>query len=358
MPGTYDADTRTVRLTTAWDGHQHLPTATVIHLVVNDLLSQNSFPGAHLPEMVDLAVIATGLGVVQSHLDLVSQSASFWDPTAWEVLPPPFLDAQKSAYAHALAAWVREETAPAWSAELTGQVSAPMSKSLKFLTKTRDSFFAGSEKGLAQFTPAQWQEVAATDLLSAQVIGLRHCFVPPENSDADQIKSGWAALLIERFRSRSVHVVLHAIGAAERGAIDDPAVIDELVILAEHRDDVVKAKAMLALTQMGRLASESLELAARMLDSSEKFVTFAGLFAMASTDEVPDQAMPALDRAFSRALANCDQELINLFANGYKNWMADPAEYFHELFAERSPEYVEIAIEALETSNASLVSLE
>lgn len=362
MPGSFDANTRTITLTTQWDGSQALPVATAIHFVIVDLLVQSDFPGAHLPEIVDAAAIATGLGIPRSQIDLVSKSGAFWDSTAWEILPPPFLGAQKAAYALAMAAWARQEKSPAWARELTTEIVGPMNKSIKFLSKTNDSFFGSSldstNTALSDYEQEQWLQLASSKLESSQIIGLRHCVIDPDREDAGALQSQWSDLLIDKFRSNSKDIVLHAIAAAERGKIESPKIADELVVLAENRDDAIKAKAMLALTRMGKLDSVALELAAQMLESREKFVLFAGLFALTSSKEVSDQAMPLLDRAFARALANCDQEFVSLFATGYSSWVADPAAHFHGLFEEHSPEYLEIALEALQNVGDQFVSLD
>ncbi len=357
MPGTYDADTRTITLTSQWDGTQSLSVATVINFVVVDLLTQSEFPGTHLPEIVDLAVIATGLGVPRCQIDLVSKSGTFWDTTAWEVLPPPFVGAQKAAYALAMVSWVRQEKSPPWKDELTTEIAGPMNKSLKHLFKTGDSFFPGPEKPIANFSQQQWLQLANETTVSSQIIGLRHCINAPENSDAHW-QSQWADVLIENFRSNNNDLILHSIAAVERGRIEDPRIGDELVVLAEHRADRVKAKAIIALTRIGKLDSTGMEMAAKMLDSREKFVIFAGVLALSSTDEVPEQALPSLDRALARSLANCDQEFINLFASGYRQWVADPAEHFRGLFEADSPEYLEIALDALEGVGEQFVSIE
>jgi hypothetical protein len=361
LPGSYDADTRTITLTTQWEGSQPLSVATAIHYVVVDLLVQNNFPGAHLPEFVDVAVIATGLGILRSQIDLVSKSGAFWDTTAWEILPPPFLGAQKAAYAHAMAAWVRKERSPAWTNELTTEIVGPMSKSLKFLLKTNDAFFdcspATSKTALASYEHEQWLHLASSKLESSQIIGLRHCVIDPAWDDAVALQSQWSNLLVDKFRSNSKDVVLHAIAAVERGKIASPQIADELIALVENRDDAIRAKAILALTSIEKLDSVAMGLAARMLDSREDFLIFAGLQALSWSKEVSDQAMPLLDRAFARALANCDQEFIDQFATGYSRWLADPAAHFHGLFEEDSPEYLEIALEALNDVGEQLVSL-
>ena len=169
MPGAYDADTRTITLTTQWDGRQPLAVATAIHFIIVDLLVQSHFPGAHLPEIVDAAAIATGLGILRSQIDLVSQTEHFWDSTAWEILPPPFLGAQKAAYALALSAWVRKEKSPAWAGELTTELIGPMNKSLKFLSKTNDTFFDGAPEDPSTVLALQTSTVAAIGQLKVGV---------------------------------------------------------------------------------------------------------------------------------------------------------------------------------------------
>jgi len=362
LPGSYDADARTITLTTQWDGRQSLSVATVIHFVIVDLLVQSDFPGAHLPEIVDAAAIATGLGILRSQIDLVSKSGKFWDSTAWEVLPPPFLSAQKAAYALALSAWIRQEKSPAWAHELTSEIIGPMNKSLKFLTKTDDAFFERSpendSRALANYEPQQWLQLASSKRESSQIIGLRHCTIDPEQDDTGALQSQWSDLLIDKFRSNKRDVVLHAIAAVERAKIDSPQIMDELIVLAENRDDEIKAKAMLTLTHMGKLDSVAMELAARMLDSREKFVIYAGVAALSSSKAVSDQSVPLLDRAFTRALSNCDQEFVDLLAIGYSKWLEDPVAHFHDLFEEHSPDHLEIALEALKAGAQHLVSLD
>ncbi len=349
-------------LTTQWDGTQPLSVATAIHFVIVDLLVQSDFPGAHLPEIVDAAAIATGLGILRSQIDLVNQSGAFWDSTAWEVLPPPFLSAQKTAYALAMAAWIRKEKSPSWANELTTEITGPMNKSLKFLSKTDDSFFdlsiAATQTPLANYNQEQWLELGSSKQVSSQIIGLRHCLIDSKEDDSDAMRSRWSELLVNKFRSGGRDVVLHAIAAAERGKIVSPQIVEELIFLVENRDDLIKAKALMALTHMGRLNSVALDLAQRMLDSREKFVRYAALLALSSSNEVSDQSLPLLDREFTRALSNCDQEFVNLFATGYSRWLSDPAAHFNGLFAEHSPEYLEIALEALEGVGQQLVSLD
>ena len=118
-----------------------LVVATLIHGVVNDMLYQSTFNQPHFPELVELAVVGTGLGVLRSNLVLVKKVSGFWDSTHWHMAPPPFLNVQSLAYANALAAWSRDEAAPDWMNDLNSEVKRPMKRSLKYLFKTGDSFF-------------------------------------------------------------------------------------------------------------------------------------------------------------------------------------------------------------------------
>ena len=115
--------------------------AALINFVVSDMLHQNNFSYAHFPELVDLAVIGTGLGTVRANVALVNNKGSYWDTTHWLAMPKPFLGAQSLAYAMAIVAWCRDEHDPQWSSNLPAEIKGPMKKSLKYLNKTNDSFF-------------------------------------------------------------------------------------------------------------------------------------------------------------------------------------------------------------------------
>ena len=158
-----------------------------------------------------------------------------------------------------------------------------MTRSLMALPKTRARCWP--------YKHQQWLQLASSKLESAQIIGLRHCIIDPDSDNAAAMRTQWSGVLVDKFRSNCKDVVLHAIAAVERGMVESPEIADELVVLSENRDDAIKAKAMLALTRLGKLDSTTLELAARMLDSREKFVTFAGLDALCSSNEVSDQAL-------------------------------------------------------------------
>ena len=149
--------------------------ATLIHGVVNDMLYQSTFNQPHFPELVELAVVGTGLGVLRSNLVLVKKVAGFWDSTHWHMAPPPFLNIQSLAYANALAAWSRDEAAPDWLNDLNSEVKRPMKRSLKYLFKTGDSFF-NPQQGQHRLNPPddQWWELMQHPSASTQVIAIRH----------------------------------------------------------------------------------------------------------------------------------------------------------------------------------------
>ena len=334
-----------------------LTMASLISGVVSDLLCQNNFGNFNVPELVDLAVVGLGLGLPQSQIGFVNSAGSHWDSTRWENNPRPFLDRPAVAYASALAAWIRDGEGAQWINELPGDVKNPMRKSLKYLLKTNDSFFqATTSKSLGDFSTNDWQSLAATNSISNQIVAIRH--LEFRNPLSRQLE----ALLLEKLRTSNRALLIHAIDATERLHVNGEPIVsepifDELRLLVEHRDDEVRAKAICALTKLAQLDESTISLGAKMLNSDVRYVVFAGVFSLASLSSVPDQILPHADRAFQRALQTCDFEFIGLFAAAYHRWLDDPATYFENLFQEDSPEFLEMALDALQNVREQLVAL-
>ncbi|MFK8112537.1 MAG: hypothetical protein AB8B91_10055 [Rubripirellula sp.] len=331
-----------------------LASATLINGVMCDLLSNSGFQFFHYPELVDIAVVASGLGVLRSQLSFVQKGGSHWDPTQWEAAPRPFLNIQPLAYTNALTAWVRGDSNPIWAKELEGELRRPMLKSLKFLTKTNDSFFQRStadERLLVQ-SQSSWWDLASSPLASQQVVALRHL------NSAEDLTDDRLALLLKKLQVNDRAIVLHAIAAVERLSCTDDKIIAELRGLVNDHNEEVRSKSMCALALLERLDDISVDIAADMLDSSVKHNVFAGLYAFCSLDSVPEHALPAIDRGFQRALKACDYEFIGLYAAGYRRWLADPTAYVTEMLEQNSPEYLQVAREAITGAPQELVTLE
>lgn len=330
-----------------------LTAATLIHGVVSDLLHQRSFSYAHFPEVVDLAVICTGLGTVQSGFSFVKQVGSFWDSTYWDAHPRPFLDTQSLAYANAVAAWIRNDQDPGWVKELPSDIKRPMKKSLKYLFKTNDSFFHPSTARQSLLKQAQddWLRLAGQSSMSTQVVAIRH--LEPSEQLSDQRES----LLLDKLQSPSRAIVLHSISAVESLKITNEHVVNELKSLIENRDDEIRAKAIIALTKIAQLDEMATGVAAKMVDSGVRYVVFAGMFALCSLESVSDQVLRVAERGFSRALQTCDYDFIGLFAAGFNRWLEDPQYHFEQLFQDNEPEYLEIAIEALQNIREQSIAL-
>ena len=322
------------------------------------MLHQNDFAFANYPEITDIAVVGTGLGMLQSNLNFVNNSGTFWDTTAWDIFPRPFLDAKSMAYALALSAWIREDDDPLWVRELPGEVKRPMQKSLKFLLKSNDSFFKlSNERQVTLDQPqADWLAFASEESATTQVIAIRH-FQPDGKVDAEL-----EALLMEKMKSSNLAIMLQSIDAAERLkmgsdiAEQDP-VIEELGVLIEFPNDEVRAKAMCSLTRLAQLNDASINVAVRLLDGNAKHIVFSGIYALGSQDSVPENALPPANRGFVRALQKCDYEFVGLFAAAFNRWMEDPQNHIRTLLEEDSPEYVEIGLEALQQVQDQLVAL-
>ncbi len=356
LPGRYDATNRSITLDQQIDNDPALGIATLIHGVVCDLLSQNKFAGAHLPELVDLAVVGTGLGMIRNSISLVAKHPNSWDSTQWELSPRPFLDGPSIAYTNAIAAWVRQEPSPAWAKELPGDLKRPMQKSLKFLLKTNDCFFQPRLKQtLLSQTQSEWWQLAASPTTSNQVIALRHLQSSVMPDDEQE------SLILDKLRSPSAAITLNAIAAVERMAAQEPsiageAIVTELRTLTDHRDDEVRAKSMCALAGLGALDEATVETATDMLDDHQKHLVFAGLFALCTRDSVSEESVQAVDRCFVRLLRACDYDFADLITAGYRRWLTDPESHLQDLF-QNSPEHLTIALETLQNVPQRLVPL-
>ena len=333
------------------DEDPKLAAATVINAVVADLLYLSNFQYPDYPELVDLAVVATGLGVLRSRFGFVNKSGAFWDSTQWMAFPRPFLDAHGMAYTNAVAAWARDESAPEWAADLT-EVKRPMRSSLKFLHKTGCSFFQPSQaKSLLGRPQSEWWQVAASGTPCQQVVALRHL------ASDDSLSGDQEQLLSQKLQSNNRAIALHAVDAAARLNASSDDVVRGLRELVSDNDEELRSKSMCVVTQLGLLDQASIDTAADMLDSSTRHNVFAGLYALASQDSVPDYILPPVDRAFKRALKACDYEFVGLFIEAYKRWNPDPQAYLQELLQDDSPEYLQIATDALEGTPQEVVSI-
>ncbi|MEM7314586.1 MAG: hypothetical protein AAF497_15680 [Planctomycetota bacterium] len=330
--------------------------ATLINGVVCDLLHQNSFASAHLPERVDLTVTGTGLGMIRNNISLVKKLKTYWDSTQWELFPRPFLDCQSLAYANAIAAWARDDARPEWASDLPSDLKRSMRNSLKFLLKTSDSFFhPHAKRSLLAQSQSEWWKLAASASASKQVIAIRHL-----ESDG-RLNGQQESLLLEKLRSANLAIVLNAIEASERMTLHEQpvaseSVVRELITLADHHDHEVRAKAMCALARHGKLDETTVEIAAMMLDDNLRHLVFAGAYALSTLDSVPDHVLPPFDRCFVRMLRDCDYELIDLFVASYKRWLDDPQAHLEGLL-QNSSEYLPIALETLHKATDELVQI-
>ncbi len=354
MPGNYDAEKRTITLESEFQSEPELTVATLVNFIMRDFLTQQGFQFSQLPEAVDVAVVACGLGMPQGQLSMVNDSGNFWDPTAWEIGAKPFLDTQSIAYAFALASRVRHESAPTWFVDLPNAVAGPMKKSIKYLSKTNDCFFdldtvttEMTLKGLVdRATPG-----SKTVGNSTTIVAMKH--FQPDESLLPKMES----VVENSLRGVNRDVVLHAINAASEIKSFAANVVDELKLNCESSDDLVRAKSMAAIGQLGKLDSDTVPLAAKMLDSKTDFVVFSGLTALMSQPAVDDSVITATDRGFKRALQTCNYQFVGLFAAAYRLWLEDPHQHFYDLLAEDSPEYLQIAINALDENKEQFVGI-
>ena len=172
------------------------------------------------------------------------------------------------------------------------------------------------------------------------------------DSDTRQLSA-----LLDKLRSDNPAVLLNAINTAGSMKKASVAVVDELNLLLENRNDQIRAKAMFALARLAAVDEGAIKFAIKMLESHAKFVIYAGLLGLSSISDVPSSVFPAANRAFIRSLQICDYEFIGLFVAAFQQWVDDPELYLKNLLQEDSPEYFEIAMEALASARERLVEL-
>jgi len=323
----------------------------VTHGVVQDLLFQHKYPYAHFPESVDLAAIAMGLGVLGSQFDFVTKEGTFWDSTQWKLFPRPFLDSTGQSWAHAVAAWIRNEKKPDWLEDLDGDLKRSVSKNLKALHSGGDCFVDVS-RSTASWAQAEWLDVAKAKSQSTQIIASRHF----ENDS--EILADQQTALQDLLRNTESAVVLNAISATEQVGEPSIGVTEELQFLTRHRDDEVRAKAMLALTRLGKLDDATMVTVGEFLDSKSRHVTFAGMMAVSSLESIDGDLLPPIHRAFLRSLSDCNYEFVNLFALAFTRWFANPKQHVENLLADNYSEYLEIAVEAIDNAGKNVVELD
>lgn len=351
MPGKYESQKRTIILNTELKQEPLLTLATLANRLVCDLLVQNGFAYAHLPELVDMAVVVTGLGALQNHISLVNNGGHFWDSTQWETYPRPFLDRHGMAYTHAVAAWLRDQRDPAFLEDTPADLKKPIKKSLKYLFRTGDCFVTRDRlPALSGHTNSEWISAVADRSKSKKIIALRQL------TPTDQTDVRLAECILSQLKSGDRELCLHAIEAQGKLLIADAAIIDELRMLSTSRDDQIRAKVIMTLTRLGALDDQSIQVAARMLDSRARFVVYAGIFALTSLSSVPEEIVEPANRGFVRSLQTCDYDMIGLFTAAWLRWEENPEQHFEALLKHDSPEYLELALESLATAREQLAA--
>ncbi len=324
--------------------------ATVVQGVVQDLLHQSKYEHAHFPESVDLAVLAMGLGMLRSQFELVSKEGTFWDSTQWHLIPRPFLDQSGQTWTHAINSWIRDQSKPDWYDDLPTDMRRNVGKFAKQLAQSKDCFVNLDSPG--KKSTRQWLESVTDKSQSIQLVAIRH--LEPDAAVDTEIQK----VLHDKLRSNDTDIVLHAIAATSRFESPSTDVIDELQYHVTHRDDQVRAKAMICLARMGKLDERTLETAGQFLDSKTKHVTYAGLVAVSTLDKVPEDLMPPVNRAFLRSLSECNYEFVGLFAMTFLRWFDDPKKYVREQLQEHHREFLAIAEEAIDNAQQNLVQLD
>ena len=342
MPGKYDPEERQIILETTVEQDAKLTVATLIQMTVLDFLAQKEFAFASRPEMVDIAVVATGLGILRSKIKLVETYAPFWDQSNWMAIGRPFLDDRCLAHVNAVAAWSRHEQNPDWIGDLNVDLQGDVRKSLKYLFKTQDCAFNRSAdfRRMQDHTQLEWFQMARGKSKSQQVFAIFN--VSGEGAELE-------ALMLEKLRSRDQPIVLHALGKVNDLKLDSDPVVDEIRLLVESSsNDDIRAKALLVLSEFKKVDPETMDLARKMLSSRVGHVEFAAIAALSTLNNIPDRVLQSVEKSLIRSLQFCNYDLLNYYLYAFNRWLEDPDAHLENVLADESPEYLRIAIESLD----------
>ncbi len=299
--------------------------------------------------MTEAATIMLGLGMPRNQLHFVKRSSHYWDITAWDAIPRPFLDPPTHAYVNALAAWIRNESNPAWIDELHTEIVRPTKKCLKFLNKNNDSFFTRDslDASIVDRTQSEWLQLADDKPASNQIAALQF-FAGTMSFPADHQE-----LLLTKLRSNNSTIAIHAVGAAESIENPEPQIVDELRFLTDNPDDMTRSKSMVALAKNGQLDDNCYSNALKMLQSKTKHVVYAGLLGLLKKESINETELKIVNRVFTNYLSACDYEFVNLFATAYLRWVPDAKTYLTELLSD-DPQFLVMALEAVESVQQEL----
>jgi len=341
LPSEYNIDKREISVETEFADNPPLATAALLQSLVHDLMVTSGATKELPGEFLDAAVVLLGFGGPRAQVELMSNSATYWDTTRWDATPADFLDNESLVFAHSLATWCRSGSGDDLPADLRAAKGT-----LKYLNKTNDSFFQQNLIDDEKLEIKNFLELAANGKESSRICAMQ--FFNPDHPHQEQQD----AVLLENLQHRSEHVIGHAVSATAISQSSDPKVLETLKLLTDNHDDRLKAKAVQAVTHMGQLDEFVADNAAKMLGSSTNYVTYAGLLALSKMDSVSEDVLKLADRGFERALHTCNYQFIQLFAGTYKRWLDDPAAHLKKLWGERSPEYLHMATEALASDAA------
>ena len=336
MPSDYNSEKRQISVETEFSCDPRLATAALLQSFIHDLLFQNGLADEVPGEFLDAAVVLCGLGGPRAQIELISDKGSYWDSTHWEFMPSEFLDHESLTYAHALATWCRSGNADSLPVEL-GSAKG----SLKHLNKTDDSFFQQNKVENDDLEFDTLLDIAANGKESARIVAMK--FFQPEHPHLEQQD----AAILQNLQHRSNHVMAHAISAAKISQSSNPQVIEELRLLSDNHDPLLRSKAVQAITSLGQLDEFVADNAAKMLSSSTTYVAYSGLVALSQLDGVSEDVLKLADRGFERALHTCNYQFVQIFAATYKKWLSDPTDHLNKLWGQSSPEYLQMATEAL-----------
>lgn len=341
MPGEYEPGKRQIVLHTSIDCDPHLTIASLIHWTTLDLLTQTDFALARHPEVLDMAVAITGLGILRARIELVESAPLFWDQSRWMVFARPYLNLRSLAHVHALVAHSRGQEKPGWLGTLPSNIQNDIVKSLKYLKKTGDTFFQPERLSPTIEERSDWLELVNGRSESDRLIGM-FCV---NGEDLEP-------MIVEQLQARDPAMIMQSLTKVRRNRLTSAALVDEILMLVEHADDHVKAKSVLTLADLGELNERSVDAVCKMLASRVGFVEHAAISALTSLESPPENVWDAVDRGIVRAAQSCRYDILTVYLQAIQHWGVDAESHLRGSLENEGPEILGVCLETLKAMHA------
>ncbi len=287
-------------------------------------------------QTTDLLLVFLGVGILAVNSTVRESTTNLGNTSYWQIQKSGYLSAMEFGYALALFAYMRDEEKPLWSRHLRTDAAVVMTKGLRFLQKTGDTYFHPERvrKGIRPLTAAKAFNRLCDGSPTERVIALWQLASKPL-ADRAVIRA-----ITDNLVNRQEAVAAGAAAALEAlGA----AAADTAPVLLKCLDSThpsVRAAAAAALGAIGASSDAVRNAIIYLLRETNNWVLSAAAGALIRIGDPSQASVPALLRAMDAALFRhpaepCIPNLVLAFMKIDPN----PADRIREFYEEGNDEH-------------------